>query len=304
MFGASAMLGGFHGMNSRGTYGLETLERERSRRSRFRSQEENTMVGPFEKAPQGKMSRVVEIARPSQVQIVEPAYAYNHNESPAFGQGSVTAGVFSNHCSWPTKYREKYWFGDYNKGRIWTLTPNSARDGVTENSRETIVTGAGGPVHFFNGPDQAIYVTDIDNGRIYRIAPSTPIPCDGEDAGENEPDADTQPDAESSVDSGQSGSPDVAQLDASEKKDAATTTENDAATANPADASNTTRRARNPQPADGCGCQVKSTDPIRPSGSNWSIILALMGFLALGRRWNRRKNDRLCHLNESRVGFD
>ena len=245
---------------------------------------------PFREGAAGQnVSRCGDSTPLSGSNCVEPAYAYNHNESPAFGQGSVTAGVFSNHCSWPTKYREKYWFGDYNKGRVWTLTPNSARDGVAENSRETIVTGAGGPVHFFNGPDRAIYVTDIDNGRIYRIAPSTPIPCDDEDAGENEPDADLKPDAEPSADSGQSGSPDVAQLDASEEADAATTTENDAATANPADASITASRSRSPEPSDGCGCQVKSTDPISRSGSNWSVLLALIGFLALGQRWNRRK---------------
>jgi MYXO-CTERM domain-containing protein len=118
---------------------------------------------------------------------VDPAFEYTHSESPAFGQGSVTGGVFSNHCSWPTAYRGKYWFGDYNKGRIWTITPNDDRTSVVADSRDTIVTSAGGPVHFFNGPDHAVYTVDIDNGRIYRLAPSNPVPCE-QDAGPADPD--------------------------------------------------------------------------------------------------------------------
>lgn len=118
---------------------------------------------------------------------VDPAYAYNHSESPAVGSGSVTGGVFSNHCSWPSNYRGKYWFGGFSRGRIWTLTPDAARTGVVSNSRETIVTGAGEPVHFFNGPDHAVYAVDFNFGRIYRVAPSNPIPCD-QDAGTNNDD--------------------------------------------------------------------------------------------------------------------
>lgn len=117
----------------------------------------------------------------------EPAFEYAHSEAPASGSASVTGGVFSHHCSWPEAWRGLYWFGDYNKNRVWTLTPNANRDGVT-GGRTIIVRGAGGPVHFTTGPDGAIYYVNVSFGEIMRIAPATPASCDGEDAGVN-PDA-------------------------------------------------------------------------------------------------------------------
>ncbi len=137
---------------------------------------------PFREGSAGQDASNCETFTPGSGNCVDPAYAYNHSESPAVREGSITGGVFSNHCSWPANYRGKYWFGGYSKGRIWTVTPNGARDGVTANSRETIVTNAGGPVHFANGPDGAIYVSDINNDRIYRVAPSNPVACN-DDAG-------------------------------------------------------------------------------------------------------------------------
>lgn len=112
----------------------------------------------------------------------EPAYYYNHSEAPAVGQGSVTGGVFTNHCSWPERYRGLYWFGEYNKARIWTLTPNAARDGVEAGSRRTIVLSVGA-THFTTGPDGALYVGEVAGGAIWRIAPSSPIECEEPDAG-------------------------------------------------------------------------------------------------------------------------
>ena len=209
---------------------------------------------------------------------IEPAYAYNHNESPAFGQGSVTAGVFSNHCSWPNEYRGKYWFGDYNKGRIWTLTPNAARDGVMENSRSTIVTGAGGPVHFFNGPDQAIYVTDIDNGRIYRIGPTSPVPCEGDDAGMSIVDATAQPDAQEVADAAQGGEADAAKEDASSETDGSAPTIADASTTEPVDSGSARNRTQTRTASEACGCETVS--PVS-DGANLSILLMLFGFLSL-----------------------
>jgi MYXO-CTERM domain-containing protein len=134
---------------------------------------------------------------PSVGDCVEPAVAYPHTEQPASGQGSVTGGVFSNHCSWPAPYNGLYWFGDYNKSRVWAVTPNANRDGV-DGERTIIVRQASGPVHFTAAPDGTILYTTINDGEIWRIAPTTPAPCPDTDAGL--PDAMDTPDADPGMD--------------------------------------------------------------------------------------------------------
>jgi glucose/arabinose dehydrogenase len=138
---------------------------------------------PFREGEAGDPVSSCSAATPQSGDCVEPAFAYSHNERPAAGMGSVTGGVFSNHCSWPAAWAGAYWFAGYSKGRIWTLTPNAARTGVDANSRRVVVEDSGGVVHMTRGPDGAIYAVDLDNGRIYRIAPSAPASCGDPDAG-------------------------------------------------------------------------------------------------------------------------
>jgi glucose/arabinose dehydrogenase len=137
----------------------------------------------------------------------EPAVAY-----PRSGGGSVTGGVFSNHCSWPAAWHGVYWFGDYAQARVWSVTPNSNRDGAN-GAPTTVVTGAAGPVQFMRGPDGGIYYLDVNTGTLWRITPSSPAPCDGMDAmvivdsgpvADSGPAADTGIVADSGVDSGTS----------------------------------------------------------------------------------------------------
>jgi MYXO-CTERM domain-containing protein len=100
--------------------------------------------------------------------------------------------VFSNHCSWPAPYNGRYWFADYDMQfeRVWTLTPDPAtgRRQIVAGSRQEILNNAGGVVHFFNGPDGAIYMVSINASEIWRIAPTNPVACT--------PDAGFAPDAE------------------------------------------------------------------------------------------------------------
>lgn len=119
---------------------------------------------------------------------VDPVFEYAHNG----GAASVTGGVFSNHCSWPAPYNGRYWFADYDMQfeRVWTLTPDPAtgRRQIVAGSRQEILNNAGGVVHFFNGPDGAIYMVSINASEIWRIAPTNPVACT--------PDAGFAPDAE------------------------------------------------------------------------------------------------------------
>ncbi len=137
----------------------------------------------------------------------EPAVAY-----PRASSGSVTGGVFSNHCSWPAAWHGTYWFGDYAQAKVWSVTPNSARDGVT-GPVTTVVTGAAGPVQFMRGPDGGIYYVDVNTGTLWRITPSNPAPCDEMDAmvdvdSGQRADSGVVPDAGAEVDTGvDSGTP-------------------------------------------------------------------------------------------------
>lgn len=131
---------------------------------------------PFRDGPEGQDPSVCSAVTPTAGPCVDPVLAYPHSETPSSGSGSVTGGVFSNHCSWPEAYRGRYWFGDYSKNRVWMLTPNAARDGIV-GGRTVIVRSAGGPVHFFNGADGAVYYLSIADGEIHRIGPAGPGSC-------------------------------------------------------------------------------------------------------------------------------
>lgn len=216
----------------------------------------------------------------------EPAYEYNHSESPSGGQGSVSAGAFSNDCSWPAPWRGRFWFGDYNKSRIWTLTPNAARDGIEAGSRTTIVTSASGPVHFFNGPDHAIYFVAIAGGDIWRIAPLNPASCDG-DGGVLNPDA-TADSGQAAMDAAiiDTGDPDAGAPvpDAGAGADAVVDAASMDAAGIDADASTdadatSDAGAIEPAPRDDCSCRAATTLAGTPL-----LLLALVGFATSLRR--------------------
>jgi MYXO-CTERM domain-containing protein len=218
---------------------------------------------PFREGRAGREASVCGDGEPPFAPCVEPAFAYGHDEAPARGMGSVTGGVFSSGCRWPAEWRGLYWFGDYNKNRVWTLTPNAARDGV-EGERRVIVTGASGPVHFFAGLDGAIHFVAINDGSIHRIAPRTPADCGSPDA----------------------GAPDTGRSDAHLEADGGATPD-DAGARGDTGARADTGPAAEPREDEGCGC--RGAGPTPASGA-W-IASALLG-LSLARRTKRRGPDR------------
>jgi len=252
---------------------------------------------PFREGAHGRGTSECGASTPSSgPDCVDPAYEYDHSESPARGQGSVTAGVFSNHCSWPSNYRGKYWFGDYNKGRIWTVTPDSARTGVVSGSRETIVTSAGGPVHFMNGPDHAVYAVDIDNGRIYRLAPTNPVPCNDDGGSTSPPDGGSGTTGEAGVDVGvptfldaQPGSPDrqISDTDIPPYDSGVNGPGGEAGVAPSPDATSTSttpnngKRVPSMRVPSTCGCEAVNT---QDDAAKWGLLLLLGAFITRIRR--------------------
>jgi MYXO-CTERM domain-containing protein len=230
---------------------------------------------PFREGADGQDASSCAGSTPTAGACVDPAFSYPHDERPAQGQASVTGGVFSSHCAWPAAYRGRYWFGDYNKGRVWTLTPNAARDGVV-GARTTVVSGAAGPVHFLEGRDASIYFLGVNDGSIWRIVPRAPEACPEPDAGVHpdaaSPDA-ASPDAES-PDAGRAGG------DAAEPVPMTDASETDAAIldAGLADAA-TADAGTEPAEGGGCGCRAGPARPETILG-----MLALLGLAALRRR--------------------
>jgi glucose/arabinose dehydrogenase len=147
---------------------------------------------PFREGMEGQAGTICDTVTPnaSGTACVEPAFVYNHNNNSA----SVTGGVFANHCSWPAPWSGRYFYGDYNRARVWSLDPNAARNGVN-GGNTTVVRNPGGVVHFFEGNDGAIYYVSADDSEIWRIAPTTPVKCGKTDAGVPEDQGVPAPDA-------------------------------------------------------------------------------------------------------------
>lgn len=236
---------------------------------------------PFREGMEGQGVGQCAQVTPQSGDCKEPAFAYPQSEPPNTNNGSITGGVFSNHCSWPQAWHGLYWFADYVKGRVWTLTPNQARDGV-DGARTLIVENAEGPVHFMRGPDGAIYYLNVNNGTLWRIRPANPAPCDMD--GGVDPDAGA-PDAAPGVDAGQADSG-VAAPDAGATRDSgvppadAGADQPDTGTSPPADAGGG-GGDDDEADDDGCGCRAA---PRPDAGSAWVGVALLLGGVLLRRR--------------------
>jgi glucose/arabinose dehydrogenase len=118
-------------------------------------------------------SKCLEIV-PSVGECVEPVYECRHGPTQGGVDGdcrSITGGVFLDSPAWPARLRGLYLFADNANGRLWTLTPNAARDGVLPGSRREIGRMQGMPVSLRVGPDGLAYVAILP-GRIARVAPA------------------------------------------------------------------------------------------------------------------------------------
>ncbi len=128
---------------------------------------------PFREGEAGQPDTACNASTPQSGTCVDPAEVLSHRS----GAGSITGGAFATHCSWPAPFQGQYFFGDYVQSRVWTLTPNATGEDVM-GQRTTIVRNAGGPVHFVQGPNGAIYYINVNRGSMFSIRPANPVPCD------------------------------------------------------------------------------------------------------------------------------
>jgi glucose/arabinose dehydrogenase len=131
--------------------------------------------------PPSKCTAIV----PNTGDCVDPVYYCRHGSASGGLDGDcgcIVGGVMVDSCTWPAPWRGRYYFGDCGNGRIWSLSLNTARDGVT-NPRADFASIAGGvPVSFRVGPEGDLYAVVL-SGRIARVSPKVPQACPTPDGG-------------------------------------------------------------------------------------------------------------------------
>jgi len=118
----------------------------------------------------------------------EPAYYCRHDDVPGdadSGCKSINGGLIVDDCHWPAAFRGRYYFGDNANGRVWSLEPTKARDGIVKGSRRDIGQATGFVVDMDMGPDDALYLAVMrippDESKVLRIAPKVRVACGARD---------------------------------------------------------------------------------------------------------------------------
>jgi glucose/arabinose dehydrogenase len=139
---------------------------------------------PWREGGRGHATEKCKLVTPDRGDCAEPAYSCRHDDAPGdedSGCKSINGGLIVDECRWPDGYRGKYVFGDNANGRLWTLEPTPARDGVVAHSRRDFGQVTGFAVDFEIGPDAALYVAVMrippEESKVVRIAPKTPRSC-------------------------------------------------------------------------------------------------------------------------------
>ena len=94
-----------------------------------------------------------------------PIWTYEHAGSGA----AVVGGMHYTGTSYPAQYRGSYFFGDYARQRVWTLTTDNAGKLTRAPETNGFASDAGGPVAFHPGPNGDVTYADILSGNVRRV---------------------------------------------------------------------------------------------------------------------------------------
>jgi glucose/arabinose dehydrogenase len=95
--------------------------------------------------------------------VVFGVYTYPHQSQPP--RGAVIGGDFYTGRNYPGRYRNAYFFTDFNGGVIYTM--NFASDGTY--TLDEFATSAPGPVQITMGPDGNLWMLYIATGELVRL---------------------------------------------------------------------------------------------------------------------------------------
>lgn len=93
-----------------------------------------------------------------------PLWTYPH-----VGGSSVTGGTHYTGTSYPTRYHDSYFFGDYSRRQIWTLQTDLRGRMTRTPEASGFASAAGSPVAFHPGPNGDITYADIATGEVRRL---------------------------------------------------------------------------------------------------------------------------------------
>jgi glucose/arabinose dehydrogenase/uncharacterized protein with LGFP repeats len=94
-----------------------------------------------------------------------PAAAYQHN-----GEGAaVVGGVHYKGTSYPEKYRNSFFYGDYTRGQLWTIATDLAGKLTRGPEAAGFATDAGAAVAFQSGPNGDVTFGDLLAGTVRRL---------------------------------------------------------------------------------------------------------------------------------------
>jgi glucose/arabinose dehydrogenase len=151
---------------------------------------------PFREGAAGHPVQECSRVTPDRGECVDPAYFCRHDDAPGdadSGCKSINGGLIVDDCRWPDEFRGRYYFADNNNGRIWSLQPSPARDGIVRGSRRDVGKADGFVVDMDVGLDGALYATVMrippDDSKVLRIFPKAPRACAGAPAGSGSADS-------------------------------------------------------------------------------------------------------------------
>jgi glucose/arabinose dehydrogenase len=94
--------------------------------------------------------------------FVDPLYAYHHFEKRDSDDDAITGGVFYTGAEFPRRFRNSYFFADFEKGFIRRLLPHQARE-------VGFARGASSPVDLDVGHDGRLYYASVEEGTVHVI---------------------------------------------------------------------------------------------------------------------------------------
>ncbi len=98
-----------------------------------------------------------------------PIHYYNHGSGTEQGN-AVVAGAFAKNSNYPPPWDTAFFYADFVKGWVHTLTLDNANHVTATGDFDTVQA----PTAFGTGPDGNVYILSYGKGEIYKYVYSTP----------------------------------------------------------------------------------------------------------------------------------